>query len=213
MKQEDKLTEKLSMIWEGWTTKPKTDEPWFQERFKHCSGCIYNSENKELNFKEKILRKTLGPYCTACGCPFARKLTVKRSTCGLKDLGLEPLWGPIEIEGGEALKNTSIEAVDGSEYTMGRNERGYTLHFGKTSKDKLDFSFIFFAPIQYKFITVKTNCGCTIPKVEDLGDGRYLFNIELSTLSFNKGFPSSRIVEIRFDNGLEVPVTFIVEKQ
>ena len=93
--KEESLISKVSQIWEGWTEKPKTEEAWFQERLKHCAPCEFNSGNKELNLLQRTKEKAFGePFCTACGCPFSKKLSVKRATSVVRTLqtkfGVDP---------------------------------------------------------------------------------------------------------------------------
>lgn len=211
--KEESLISKVSQIWEGWTEKPKTEEAWFQERLKHCAPCEFNSGNKELNLLQRTKEKAFGePFCTACGCPFSKKLSVKRATCGMKDLGLEPKWLPLAIEGGKFSKGTMLENPGQEKYSI-TNENGfYNLNFGETKEESVDINFELFVPIQYKFISTVAGCSCTHVKTKELGQGKYSISGKISTLTFMTGQKTTRVIEIRFDKGYSVYVNINLVK-
>lgn len=213
----NQLREQASHIKEGWTNNISLDEPWVQERMKHCLPCEYNSANKEKNLLNNFLDSTVGPRCTACGCPIEKKLTVKRATCGLKDLGQEPKWFPLVVEGIITLRGTSIEAVDGFDYILSQDKdlagkQVYQLNFGLQSKPVVDFEFVVFVPIKYSLVSLIAECSCTSLNHKTLGDGRYQISGKVSTLNFNTGRPTTRQVTLRFDKGFEMNVELQIQK-
>jgi hypothetical protein len=215
---DESLISKLSQIYEGWTEKPKVNESWFQERLKHCSPCEYNSANRVLNLQQQALRKFHGEdFCTACSCPLSKKLSVKRATCGLKELGKEPLWKPLALEGAGNLKGTSIENPGNEPYNIESRKKeratSYILNFGEVSENVIEFSFIVFAPIKYEFTSVSAGCTCTeILNVERLGEGKTKVNAKISTLGFGLGMPTIRQIFIKYSGGLVLEVETKIQK-
>lgn len=216
--REESLISKLSQIYEGWSEKPKTDEPWFQERLRHCEPCEHNSANKELNLQQKAMRAFLKEdFCTACSCPLSKKLSVKRATCGLKELGQEPLWKPLALEGTSNLRGTAIENPGNEPYTVESRVKdkmqSYILNFGETEQTVIEFSFIVFAPIKYKFTSVSVGCTCTeLTATKDLGDGKTQIFAKISTLGFASGMPTIRQIFVKYSGGLVLEVETKIQK-
>lgn len=212
--KEVSLLSKASQIWEGWTEKPKTDQPWFQERLRKCAPCEYSSANKELNLLQRTKEKAFGEhYCMACGCPFSKKLSVKRAACGKVELGLEPEWLPLAIEGDSIARGTILENPGTEPYTISNNNGFYNLDFGNIDEESIDVDFELFVPIQYKLITTVTPCVCTHVSIKELGRGKYRIIGKISTLTFRPKEKTVRVIEVRFDKGYSVFVNVTLVKQ
>lgn len=209
----ESFRDKASKIYEGWTTEPAVNEDWFIKRMEICHTCPLNSANKNKNLIEKskefLFRE---PFCTACGCPLSKKLTVKRSVCGLEDLGKEPLWGALTVEGKNNLKQTYVENPGSESFSVKQISGVYVLDFGKTSEDTVPVFFKIFVPIQYKYVTAIASCGCTQLAITELGKGIYQVTGKISTKSFHTGHPTIRTAELRFDQGKIIPLQFKIEK-
>lgn len=71
---------------------------WYYERLKACKKCPYNSNNINLNWKQKILYflNSLEAFCSVCGCQLKAKCSEETEICGYEQMGEESKWKHID---------------------------------------------------------------------------------------------------------------------
>jgi hypothetical protein len=166
-------------------------EDWYESRVATCKGCEYNianipEEDRKFTDKLKINSGVCDDkeHCTACGCCILRKCAVKTEVCGRKDLGLTPLWLPIEVEGD---KNLSIEVLD-STGLVSYSSKEYLFDFGQSNEKVLKAHFVLKSgsPIEFKKYSV--SCGCTHPQEIIQPDKKSIkLKVDISTINFRVG--------------------------
>lgn len=154
---------------------------WYQKRLDICKLCPYNSANKEKkSFKEKamVVANFGKDTCIACGCGIVDKASVKELICGLKEIGLEPLWvevGSEDVieENGFIIKNLNPEKV-----TL-KNEKDLEISYGniKRHADTKIGIYLESTKDEITSVSMRSGCGCTTP-IPEKTDSGYVLNIE-----------------------------------
>jgi hypothetical protein len=211
--------DKAKMIAEAITSETPTGKKWFEERMEICNACEYNSANvlKEKRkmghsiHEGKCFTATFGKsgnFCTACTCCIELKASIKRSTCGLTDLGLQPKWLALEAE---APSSVSVFSVDGYDYPISYEDAKFVINLGATNQEIINFKFGLFVPTKYTFTGSRVSCGCTFATHIDIDEARKEFSIRLNTAGFSFENVTSRELFVQYGNK-EITIKFKVQK-
>lgn len=107
-----KLLNKIRVIAKAKFSDKSNLGDWYQKRRDICDQCPLNSINKENKTAKDIAMVTLNlgkPTCLACGCEISAKTSVRGATCGLVNIGEEPLWKPLPEIYEYTMDNLKIE--------------------------------------------------------------------------------------------------------
>lgn len=151
---------------------------WYTERLELCSGCPYNSSNKEdLSVKElAMVAMNFGkPTCLGCGCEIAAKASVRASVCGLENIGMEPVWNALpEIDSADIsrirIDNYSADKV---KLRLDANPSLVygTIKYGSNTEITISLQGI---DASISDLAVSVSCGCTSGVVKEIGGKFYV---------------------------------------
>lgn len=182
------------------------EEEWYRERLTACDTCEWNSKNKDVNSlltktKESTICKGTS-VCTACGCCIAQKASVKSEVCGMKEKGLEPKWGAIEVEGKVDSRIKVENKTVGSDEFFVDGAGAFVLE--TSSKEvSVPFKFRVDGGELFNIRTLTNTCSCTSSGVEETTQGNYYVYMNISTNSLQIGVPSTKIVKAKYTIGKE----------
>jgi hypothetical protein len=182
------------------------EEEWYRKRLTDCDTCEWNSKNKEVNTlltktKESTICKGTS-VCTACGCCIAQKASVKSEVCGMKEKGLVPKWGAIEIEGKVDSRITVENKTEGYDRFFVDGTGAFVLEI--SSKEvSVPFKFRVDGGEMFNIRTLTNTCSCTSSGVNEIAQGNYDVYMTVSTNSLQVGVPSTKIVKAKYTIGRE----------
>jgi hypothetical protein len=186
----------------AWMSEEPHDEKWYKDRLEICATCPLNSLNKEgKTFVEKT-REALGgvfkkAYCTACGCPIAKKAILKHSICGATEIGQQPKWGALEAPTMTTNNNVRLSYVDGEKYSLIFGDP-VVVDLGQREEKVVEFKLELKADRKLRFEKVTVSCGCVAPNVTVLPGNKLEINMKISTINFKPDEINKKSIYVYF---------------
>jgi hypothetical protein len=200
-----KLKNKVEHIHEAWTHDLPVGEDWYEKRLEACRTCPLMSANVEKKSIVQNIRESIGgifkdDHCTICGCPIARKASVKAESCADEN---NKKWDALAV--GVSSNKNAIFAVEKIEtahnYEIIEELGSQVLELDASEKDVLQFSFKVQPPEGVKYLRHTASCSCTVPKVRIETDGSLIFEVKVSQVNFTPGIRNRKNVAIYYEVG------------
>lgn len=192
---------KLTNIIKSKFIKGENLPEWYEKRLEICSNCELNSKNIERKSASvKTWELVAGAYCTICKCTVLDKSKIESENCPINK------WSILEqVESNDLYKVTNLSP---DKVKMEKQGIFFNFDYGFIAYDSDSKIGLRIDLEGAKDHTVKSSCGCTIPKIDKQGDS--IYNMEISYDTKRAGFFKKTATFQYTKNNIKNAINFVI---